>query len=298
MKKKIIICATILILFLIACLYIYQNKDNKDYTLIEITGQELLDVFVDDEEASITFALYNERDIQAEDFYKDLEKTSRQAHQNIYYVNTSHVTFEFEEIINTLTSRQPDILSYYVIKDGKILISKTYEGFNQLYKDLNGKKFDTKIPKTSKEKKLEYISQAQEAYKEGNIAGAHQLLAGAWDLQEAKDEWNNKPYYKLIGNWEHFEVQPDGKNTRYLNIFITTYTSHMYVADEVVEIEGFTEPELNKYKQYEIQIKDDWIYTKDPKTNKFKKKYEIIKSGMYSLELKDGETTYTFQYGY
>ena len=298
MKKKIIIAALILVAFLLVCLFIYQNKDNDKYGLIELTGQELLQVFIEDEDASITFALYNEKDVQAQDFYNDLEKVTKNAHQNIYYVNTSHVTFEFEEIINTLTGLQPETLSYFVIQDGKILLSNTYSSFNSMYYDLNGKKYNTKIIKMSKEEKLDYIKKAQESYKEGDIAAAHNYLSNAWDLEEAKNEWNNNPYYKLIGNWEQFEIQEDGKTTRYVNLFFTTYASEMYITDETIEIEGFEKPSFEKYKGYEIQIKDDYIYIKNEKNNKYEKKYEIISIGNYSLEIANDKESYKFQYGY
>jgi hypothetical protein len=159
MKKKIIIAAVIIAVFLLTCLYIYQNKDNNKYGLVELTGQELLQVFIDKEDASITFALYNDRDVQAEEFYEDLETTARQAHQYIYYVNTTHTTFEFQEIMNTLTSRSSETLAYYVIQDGKILLSNTYKNFDTMYKDLNGKKYDTKVEKMSKEEKQKLLDE-------------------------------------------------------------------------------------------------------------------------------------------
>ena len=298
MKKKIIIATIILVAFLLACLFIYQNKDNDKYQLIELTGQELLQVFIDDEEASITFALYNERDVQAEDFYNDLEQVVTQAHQDIYYVNTSHVTFEFEEIINTLTGSTTDILSYYVIQDGKVLLSNTYSNFNTMYKELNGKKYDTKVEKMSKEEKLEYIDKAHEAYFEGDIASAHNYLSNAWDIKEAKDEWNNHPYYQIIGNWEQFEVQEDGKTTRYINFFFTTFASQMYTMDTVTEIEGFTAPSFDLYEAHDIQIKDNYIYIKNKKNDKYEKKYERITISKYAFQITDGKTTYKFQYGY
>ena len=298
MKKKIIISTLIIALSLLACLFIYQNKDNNKYGLIELTGQELLDVFIEKEDASITFALYNERDVQAKDFYNNLEKTSHQAHQNIYYVNTTHSTFEFQEIMNTLTKRDAQILSYYVIQDGKILLSNTYSNFNAMFKDLNGKKYNTKIEKMPKEEKLDYIEKAKKAYAEGDIALAHNYLSNSWDLEEAKLEWKANPYYNIIGNWEQFEVQKDGKNTRYVNVFFTTYASQMYMVDSIVAIEGFEPPSFDNYTGYDIQIKDNYIYTKNEKNNKYQKKYEIIKIGDYSLELSDGKNTYKFQYGY
>lgn len=298
MKKKIIIATLIIVLFLLACLFIYQNKDNNKYGLIELTGQELLQVFIDKEDASITFALYNERDVQAKDFYKDLEETAHQAHQNIYYVNSAHSTFEFQEIMNTLTKRDANVLSYYVIQDGKLILSNTYSNYKTMFKDLNGKKYNTKIERLSKEEKLDYIEKAKKAYEEGDIALAHNYLSNSWDTEEAKAEWQTKPYYKIIGNWEQFEVQKDGKNTRYVNAFFTTYASQMYIVDSIVAIEGFEPPSFENYTGYDIQIKDNYIYTKNEKNNKYQKKYEIIKIGDYSLELSDGNQTYKFQYGY
>ena len=298
MKKKIIIAAVIIVVFLLTCLYIYQNKDNNKYGLVELTGQELLQVFIDKEDASITFALYNDRDVQAEEFYEDLETTARQAHQYIYYVNTTHTTFEFQEIMNTLTSRSSETLAYYVIQDGKILLSNTYKNFDTMYKDLNGKKYETKVEKMSKEEKLEYIDKARKSYDEGDIASAHNYLSNAWDLKEAKTEWQTHPYYNLIGNWEQFEVQPDGKNTRYVNLFFTSYASPMYFIDTTLPIENFQEPPFEEYKGYDIQIKDNHIYIKNEKNNKYQEKYEIISIGMYQLEISNGNDTYTFQYGY
>jgi hypothetical protein len=72
----------------------------------------------------------------------------------------------------------------------------------------------------------------------------------------------------------------------------------MYFIDKTLPIEGFQEPPLEEYKGYDVQIKDNHIYIKNEKNNKYQEKYEIISIGMYQLEISNGNDTYTFQYGY
>ena len=226
MKKKIITLISIIIAISIIALYIYQNKNNDQYGLIELTGQELTNYILSEKNPSITFALYNDRDVQAEDFFKDLEKTSKTAHQNIYYVNSNHVTFEFEEIMAALANATVKTLAYYVIQDGNLIVSNTYSNFDTMYEDLNGKKYDSKVKKMSKEEKIEYIEKAREAYKDGDISSAFNYLSNAYDIEEGKEEWNNNKYYKLFGSWEYFNIRPDGKTIDYKNIYIVPFMSY------------------------------------------------------------------------
>ena len=121
--------------------FIFIPKDKTEYKLTEITGSELISAFLEPE-ISITFALYNPKDTKAEVFLSDLEKVTKQAKENIYYVNTHFVTTEFEQIMETLISNQIDIQSYYVVQNGQLLLENTYSNFNTMYKDLNGKKYD------------------------------------------------------------------------------------------------------------------------------------------------------------
>ena len=170
MKKKTIIISSIILLLIIG--FSIFNKNKTEYALIELTSEELLNTFLD-EKVSITFALYNEKDIQAEDYYNDLKKVVAQAKENIYYVNTNFITSEFEQVMDAAFGTDTTSQSYYVIQDGNLIINNTYQGFNTMYKELNGKKYNTEIVETSREKKLEYLEKTKKYYQEGNIATAY-----------------------------------------------------------------------------------------------------------------------------
>lgn len=292
MKKKLI---TILIitLVLITITIIILPKDKKEYHLIELTGTELVQTILQDN-VSITFALYNDKDIQAGDFYEDLKKTVKQANENIYYVNTNFVTIEFDEIISSVTGAEVNKQSYFAIQDGKIVLQNTYSNFKTMFKELNGKKYETKLKEISKEEKLKKLGEAKEQYKEGNIAKAFNFLCEAWTLEEAKEEYNNNPFYKILGSWGSYEKVENEENTKYTNFYFMNYASELYIATKEDKIEGFEKPTIDEYKTYDILVKEDYVYIKNKK-NKYEKKYEIITISPYTLTLKDNDKRYNLQ---
>lgn len=301
MKKKLLILIPIILITIIG-IYIIAGttKEKKEYSIIELTGPELINTIITKDKTSITFALYNEYDVQSEQFLEDLKKTSRQAQENIYYINTSHTTFEFSEIINAITSTTTDTLSYFVYQDGKLVISNTYKNFKTLYKDLNGKKYDTKVIKTPVKEKNDAIKKAEELYDKGDIAAAYNYLSIAWDTKEAKEHYQERPYYKLIGSWEIFEPDDKMVNTKYINFLFLNYQSILLTAEHEDKIDGFKKPSTDKYEEYYIKIKDNYIYTSKEEGKNYKKAYKIKSIGKYRLKLvsEKNNKEYNFQYGY
>lgn len=301
MKKKLLILIPILFAVFISISIIIGLKEEKiEYKLIELTGTELINTLLSDEKISITYAIYNDYDMSSTQYLEDLQKTARQAKENIYYVNTSHTTFEFTEIIGAITSLDTTALSYYVFQDGKLVLSNEYKNFKSLYKDLNGKKYNTIIKKTPKKEKLTAIEDAQELYNTGDIAAAYNKLSLAWDTKEAKEHYDNNPYYKILGNWEIFEPDDEMKNTNYINFVFLNYKSKLYAGSHIEKIEGFEKPSADKYTLYDFLIKEDYIYTKKDEDSKYKKAYKIKVIGKYKLVLIEEKTnkTYSFQYGF
>lgn len=295
MKKKTIIISSIILLLIIG--FSIFNKNKTEYALIELTSEELLNTFLD-EKVSITFALYNEKDIQAEDYYNDLKKVVAQARENIYYVNTNFITSEFEQVMDAAFGTDTTSQSYYVIQDGNLIINNTYQGFNTMYKELNGKKYNTEIVETSREKKLEYLEEAKKYYQEGNIATAYNYLANAWNIPEAKEEYKNNPYYKLIGSWEMANVHSDNEKMDYTNLVFLKFNSYLYTGTKTDKIDGFEKPPMNEYILEEIQIKNDKVYIKNKKTNKYEATYDIIKIEEYNITLQKGKKVMELRYGY
>ena len=301
MKKKLLILIPIILITIIG-IYIITGttKEKKEYSIIELTGPELINTIITKDKTSITFALYNEYDVQSEQFLEDLKKTSRQTQENIYYINTSHTTFEFSEIINAITSTTTDSLSYFVYQDGKLVISNTYKNFKTLYKDLNGKKYDTKVIKTPAKEKNDAIKKAEELYDKGDIAAAYNYLSIAWDTKEAKEHYQERPYYKLIGSWEIFEPDDKMVNTKYINFLFLNYQSILLTAEHEDKIDGFKKPSTDKYEEYYIKVKDNYIYTSKEEGKNYKKAYKIKSIGKYRLKLvsEKNNKEYNFQYGY
>ena len=300
MKKKPFIIIPIILITLTLLIIIGTNKQSEEYKLIELTGNELTNTILGNDKISITYALYNDYDMKSEDFLKDLEKTARQTHENIYYVNTSHSTFEFSEIISSITSTTTDSLSYFVFQDGELIISNTYKSFKSLYKDLNGKKYDTKIKYTSEKEKKEALTAAENLYNEGDIAGAYNKLSIAWNTKAAKEHFQNNPNYLILGSWEIFEPDDDLENTKYINYVFLNYKSKLAIGAHETKIDGFEKPTSDKYVIYDFQIKDGYIYTKQQENTKYSKEYKITKLNKYSLILtsEKNNKTYNFQYGY
>ena len=301
MKKKLLILIPIIILVIVLIAIIIGTQKEKDeYKLIELTGLEFTNTILSDDKISITFALYNDYDMKSEDFLEDLKKTVRQTKENIYYINTSHTTFEFSEILSSITSTGVESLSYFVFQDGKLVLSNTYKSYNSLFKDLNGKKYDTKIITTSPEKKEESLKKAEELYNKGDIAGAYNSLSIAWNTKEAKEHYEERPYYKILGSWEIFEPDDEMINTKYINYVFLNYKSKLATASHEDKIDGFEKPLSSKYTVYDFEVKDDYIYTKKENETKYKKAYKVKSISKYKLKLISASNNkeYNFQYGY
>lgn len=300
MKQKLPIIIPILLLTITIIIIIFASNSTKtkeEYKLIELTGNELTNTILSKKDISITFALYNDYDIQAQDFLEDLKTTTKQAGENIYYVNTSHASFEFSTIMESLISKPINILSYYVYQNGELVVANNYNNFKSMYKELNGKKYNTKIIETSKKEKEEAIKKANKLYEEGDISGAHNELSIAWNTKEAKNTYSQKPLYMLIGSWEIYEPDEELINTKYINFVFTNYYSSLFIAEDEGKIDGFKKPSYNKYEKYDINIKDNYIYTKKENETKYKKGYKIESISKYNLTLSNEKKVYKFQYG-
>lgn len=295
MKKiKNILIMSLLVLILCSC----ETKDN--HKLIELTAQELVQNIYSEEEKSIIFAIIDNTEDDTEQFIKDLKTVSNNIDTNIYYVDYQHLDtssagelfFGFEGDLTTN--------SYHVISSNELKLTTDYTDFKTLFKDLKEHKYNTDIITIPKSTKKEYINSAKKHYQEGNIGLAYEELNKAWNIKEAKEEFNNNKYYNLINTWEskniRYEDKEENDTIDYQSILFYFNVNYLYKINKTGKYSEFKKPEMEEYKKLYYYVKDDIIYTSTKEDGTYKETYKIeeLKKDYLSLTDLKNNKKYTY----
>ncbi len=273
-------------------IFLFIGCDKKEYGLIEITADQLTTCLVDSS-CSITFAFYNEELGNAESFINDLERVAKETKENIYYVDSNHINLTSSLILYDGLNIDYTLSNYVVYQNGKEVIYGTYENYNDLKKDLNGKKYDTEIKEISKEE-IEYnLQKAREEYEKGFISKAISYLNNVWACEEAKEEYKNNSYYSLINEWEVYTMVNE-KDVLYTALLFSTMDNTIYIGTKKGEFKGFERPGYETYEKFYYYIKDDIIYTATSESGSYKKAYTILKIQKDQMLLTDADYNYNF----
>lgn len=286
--KKIIKSFLVIIIALFMC-----SCEKKEYKLIELTSNELLNHLLT-ENSSITFITYNADLDNNQEFVENVEKVCKRAKENIYYIDTNHISASDNLFLYEIMGDTIKNLRYYVYQNGQFIIQKDYSDYETMFKDLNGKKYKDGPNLTSEETKKTYIQNAKSAYEEGKISSAYDLLNMAWNLDEAKEFYNKNNYFNIIDEWESYEVKDDGQTLTYTKIMIYSFSDIMYIATKTAAIDGFEKPSVDEYKAYNYYIKDNYIYLKEDNSDKYKKTYSIDYLSDEYLTITKSNKTYKF----
>ncbi len=286
----------LLLLLLIPVLLCSCNK--KEYNLIEITGDELVQNMLE-EEKNFVFAIVDKSEDNAASFLKDLENVSKSANINIYYVDYLHMSQDAAFKLFTSYSTDFSTNGYHVLQNKSLTVSAAYTDFKTLYTTLKTKAFTDELVRIDKETKLNYIKEAKELYKENEIGEAHNLLTKAWDLKEAKKEHDDNKYYHLINGWERTVYTNDiPEKTKYTSFIFNSGESY-YVEQKITkETEEFDGPtDADKFETVYYRIEGDIILTSNREKGYYEETYQILNVTDELLNLKNLKTnkneTYT-----
>lgn len=286
-KLKKIFILLLSVIILCSC-----QKDNTKYELIEITGEELINNISSKKEQRFIFALYNTNKKNADSFYQTLESLVNNINSNIYYVNYNHL--DDMSALNLFTYDFGDFTenSYYFYDKGDIKISSDYTDFATAFKELKNISKTTSLKLIDKSTKEEYIKEASKLYDDGNIAKAYNELNKAWNLKEAKEEYNKNPLYNLINSWEAYEfLDDDYKEVNYYNFLFMTSTNYYYEIIIKDKYQNFNKPnDLNEYTKKFYQIKENTILISNYENGNYKEKYQIKSINDERLSIVDLDT--------
>lgn len=286
--KKIVKSILLVLIILLSC-----SCNKKEYKLIELTSNELLNHLLKDN-SSITFVTYNNELENNDDFITNVQKVSKRAKENIYYLDINHISANDNLVLYEIMGNDFQGLRYYVYQNGKFIIQKSYSDFTTLFNDLNGKKYKDEPKLTSDEDKKKYLDSAALAYEEGKISSAYDLLNMAWTLNEAKKTYQNNNLYNIINEWESYEVSADGKSLTYTKIMFYSFSDTMYIATKTDKVDGFQKPSMLDYKSYNYYIKDNYIYLDEKNNGNYKKTYLIDYLDNEYLTITKRNQTYKF----
>ncbi len=269
------------IVIILALVLLTGCGKNQGYSLIELTGPELLNALYNDND--IIYATINPNTEKGQAFIRDLKRVAKEHHTDIYYIDNTKLSFFNDEELYIISGIDTRKNYYYYSKDNNIAFE--YESYKTLDSDLKGiksKKITSLVSEEDKKKELEL---AKEDYNNGDIADSLNHLFNCWNLKEAKDFYNNSKYFKIIKEWDYRSV---GKNEILVKKFALFNISNLLF---VYEYNGskaeYSEPKAKEYKDYKYKIKDDKIYISNGED--FVEKYKIISLTDDELILEDNK---------
>lgn len=250
--------------FLVAC-----NK--KDGKVIEVNSSAILDALV--ENRNIVFCTINFRSEQGEDFYRSLEKVSKKAGIDIYYIDSEYLSGENVLLLGDVYAVDYYNNTYHVFLDGQFVVDKEYSTYEDLFRDLNGKDYNSEIESKSEEEIKTVLRKAEEHYEQGEMSLAKDLVASIWPAKEAKDFIEQHPYLHLVNEWENYELLSDGK-ARYTGLYIYSFSNVLYLASSESVLDGFEMPNIEEYEKFYYKVSEgDLLISQDGKKYS---KYAVI----------------------
>ena len=291
MKKRFLI---IIIIFLITS--IICSCEKKEYQLIEITAEELVNNIMN-EDKNFVFALYNEEEANATEFMSSLKNTVKNANINIYYMDFEHMNIEPAITLYSLETLGLDKNSYYVKQNNGIVLSEYYEDYGTMYKSLKSYAFSNTLDYISDKEKKNNLEEAKRLLSEGYVSKSYEKLGNAWTLTEAKEFYSENKVYEILDLWERYEFKDSELNKVDYHIMDFLINTNYYEsATKSGEYENFDKTiDYDAYSKTYYYIKDNYIYTsKDEK--KYTKKYYIQYLDKDDLHLKDLKNNKVYKY--
>lgn len=291
MKKKFLI---IIIIFLITS--IICSCEKKEYQLIEITAEELVNNIMNVDK-NFVFALYNEEEANATEFMSSLKNTVKNANINIYYMDFEHMNIEPAITLYSLENLGLDKNSYYVKQNNGIVLSEYYEDYGTMYKSLKSYAFSNTLDYISDKEKKNNLEEAKRLLSEGYVSKSYEKLGNAWTLTEAKEFYSENKVYEILDLWERYEFKDSELNKVDYHIMDFLINTNYYEsATKSGEYENFNKTiDYDAYSKTYYYIKDNYIYTsKDEK--KYTKKYYIQYLDKDDLHLKDLKNNKVYKY--
>ncbi|MGN1371452.1 MAG: hypothetical protein ACI4XM_04190 [Candidatus Coprovivens sp.] len=269
MKKIKILLILLVAFFLCSC-----NK--KEYKLIEITGEELVENLIV-KQNNFIFAIIDSSESDYENFFKDLNSIVKSANINIYYVDYLHLSNEAATTLFNYYTTDFTTNGIFVNQNKSLVVAAEYTDFKTAYSLVKDKAFTNEVYFVDDSIKKEYIKEAKELMEENKISEAHDKLNKAWNLKEAKDEYNSNKYYNLINAWERIEYTTSiPEKTKYTSIIFFTNTNYYAVQKTEASSEEFTIPTtLDDFETIYYKVKDDIIYTSNREKGYYEKTYKI-----------------------
>ncbi len=287
--KKIILSLTILLslLILTGC-----QEEKSHYELIELQGRELINYLMESENKNIAVALCFEEQENTDSFMDSLRKAVNSTGYNIYYVNMNHIDeYTLERIADYVASDYTQN-SYFVYKDNIVVAANVYNSFTSLLRDIKNLRVpNEEIPKISREEKLSFLEEADKELEKGNVSYALDYVNRAWDLDEAKEKFDNTKQYFLIGAWEsYYSLDKTTNKVKYVDLVINYGFQDLDIYEEENIVDNIERPHIIDYETYNYRVENNIIYIKKNKTDKKEKpKYKISYITYNVIELEDLE---------
>ena len=277
--KKVLLCLVIFLLMLCSC-------EKKEYHLIELNANELLEQLFK-EDCDIVVAYYDSKDENSEQFISDLEKVVKASKENIYYIDVNHISGYSLILLYEYFSVDVSGLRYFVVQDGQTLIKEKYTDYLTLFKNLNGKKYDTEINYVSDEDIDKYLNEANKSYKDGYISNSLDYINLIWNSNKAKEFYDNHELFDIIQMWENYDIKDNGSDMVYTSLMFYSFTNSFdyYVGNS--KVNEFTKPEMDEYKSYYYKIINNELLVSEDEDGDYKKLYDIDDFANDYLVLKD-----------
>ncbi len=279
--KKIIKTLIIVVLFLtVLC-----SCKQKEYKLIEITGEELLNI-LNESHDTYAVAIVNPNNQTGKKYLEDLKKLTKEKEVNILYLDKNYVSVDVELFIEMNYEKTAAANTYMIIQDQRIIGNEYYSDIQDFYSKIYTLNTSSDYPEIPNEKKLESLSKGIQNYEEGKIVEAFKYLSQAITSTEAKSYIGRSKYLNLLARWDTVTAVKKDKFFT-LNFSIDDQKYYQAYATQKQIKEGTMEYDYDNPVYYKVD--SDIIYTsKDNK--KFKKTYKIREFHDYKLVIEEIKT--------
>ncbi len=294
MKKKIKYIILLLLIPFLLC----SCGARKEYNLIELSAKELVENMLGDNPQSFVFALVNDNKTNYQEYMEALKKVPKIAKMNVYYVEYNHIDRASADSLYGFYEVDFSQNGYYVVIDKKLELEGVFSSYSELLMDLKIHSYKSNIKRTEENIITETLEQAKKEYDEGNIAISINTLNQIWNTKEAKQFYEEHPYYNIISSWEHFIYKGKNDETIVYRSMLFYHNEQAFSEIAVTEKrEGFKKPtNITDYKEQYFKIKEDILYSASSLNNEYKERFKIIEVNKNVLHIKDLQNNKEYKY--
>lgn len=290
MKKKLKI-----ILMLLLFLFISGCNNNKEYKIINISAEDLINNM--EHGKTMIVVCYADDVINSKTMRNELQNIANDIRSDIYRLDYYHIDMDFGYLLKYQYGFSADDNYYYVLEGTEVKVDEYYTNSVEAVRKLNEYQSSKDIELSQGSKIDKYLEQAEKYYAEGDLFKANEYISKGWSSEKARNYYNEHDEYKILHLWERYKTLNNSSDEfEYTQINTFTGESIYYKKTVKGESKTFEKPHSHDYdNKYYYKVLDKKIYT-GTKADKLTPRFEIVFVNNERLVLNDLKTKERIEY--